>query len=259
MTAVAVRQLAQGVQLLTLSRPEAMNALSSALLEELMAEVERLVGDASVRAVIFTGAGERAFCAGADLKERRDMTATQAKEAVRRIRSAVAAVAALPMPTIAAIRGVALGGGLELALACDLRVVASDATIGLTETRLAIIPGAGGTQRLARLIGPARAKELIFTGRRLSGEQALEYGIAQHVRPASDVLDQALELALHIAAGGPLAVRQAKRAIDGGLELSLEQGLEWEMRAYDTLFDTEDRVEGLLAFAEKRPPRYQGR
>jgi enoyl-CoA hydratase/carnithine racemase len=258
MNSVRTQSLTPGVRLLTLSRPQAMNALSSALLAELCAAVAQLASDTAVRAVIITGDGERAFCAGADLKERREMTPAQAKEAVASIRSAVEAIASLPMPTLAAIRGVALGGGLELALACDLRVVATDATLGLTETRLAIIPGAGGTQRLARLIGPGRAKELIFTGRRLTGEQALAYGIAEHVCPAATVLERSQELAEQIAAGGPLALRQAKRAIDGGLQLPLMEGLAWEMRAYDELFATEDRVEGLRAFAEKRPPHYRG-
>ncbi len=246
-------------RLIQINREETMNALSTALLRELSEALDAVRGDSRARCVILTGAGVRAFSAGADLKERRSMNEDEVRQAVARIRAVVEAVADLPMPTIAAVRGAALGGGLELALACDLRVMAADATVGLTETRLAIIPGAGGTQRLSRLVGAARAKDLIFTGRRISGREAGELGLAQYVAAADDVLAKALALAQMIADGGPIAVRQAKLAIDQGVEVALKEGLLIEQTAYESVIGTSDRMEGLTAFAEKRKPEYKGR
>ena len=246
-------------RLIQINREETMNALSTALLRELSEALDAVRGDSRARCVILTGAGVRAFSAGADLKERRSMNEDEVRQAVARIRAVVEAVADLPMPTIAAVRGAALGGGLELALACDLRVMAADATVGLTETRLAIIPGAGGTQRLPRLVGAARAKDLIFTGRRISGREAGELGLAQYVAAADDVLAKALALAQMIADGGPIAVRQAKLAIDQGVEVALKEGLLIEQTAYESVIGTSDRMEGLTAFAEKRKPEYKGR
>lgn len=246
------------MRVLMLNREEAMNALSTALLREMSEALDTVRQDEQARCVIVTGAGSRAFCAGADLKERRSMNEDEVRLAVGRIRAVVEGFADLPIPTIAAIRGVALGGGLELALACDLRVVAADAVVGLTETRLAIIPGAGGTQRLARLVGSARAKDLIFTGRRISGSEAGALGLAQYVAAADDVLSEARALAQEIADGGPIAVRQAKLAIDQGAEVSLKEGLRIEQTAYESVIGTSDRMEGLLAFAQKRKPDYKG-
>lgn len=246
------------MRVLMLNREEAMNALSTALLRELSEALDTVRLDAQARCVIVTGAGSRAFCAGADLKERRSMNEDEVRLAVGRIRAVVEGFADLPIPTIAAISGVALGGGLELALACDLRVVAADAVVGLTETRLAIIPGAGGTQRLARLVGSARAKDLIFTGRRISGREAGALGLAQYVAAADDVLAEARALAQEIADGGPIAIRQAKLAIDQGAEVSLKEGLRIEQTAYESVIGTSDRMEGLLAFAQKRKPDYKG-
>ncbi len=246
-------------RLIQINREETMNALSTALLRELSEALDAVRGDSRARCVILTGAGVRAFSAGADLKERRSMNEDEVRQAVARIRAVVEAVADLPMPTIAAVRGAALGGGLELALACDLRVMAADATVGLTETRLAIIPGAGGTQRLSRLVGAARAKDLIFTGRRISGREAGEFGLAQYVVAADDVLAEALRVAHTITDGGPIAVRQAKLAIDQGVEVALKEGLLIEQTAYESVIGTSDRMEGLTAFAEKRKPEYKGR
>ncbi|MHB1627348.1 MAG: enoyl-CoA hydratase-related protein [Bacilli bacterium] len=246
-------------RLIQINREEAMNALSTVLLRDLSEALDAVREDSRARCVILIGAGGRAFCAGADLKERRSMDEGEVRQAVARIRAVVEGFADLPMPTIAAVRGVALGGGLELALACDLRVMAADATVGLTETRLAIIPGAGGTQRLSRLVGAARAKDLIFTGRAISGREAGELGLAQYVAAADDVLAKALALAETIAQGGPIAVRQAKLAIDQGIEVALKDGLLIEQRAYESVIGTSDRVEGLTAFAEKRRPEYKGR
>ncbi len=246
-------------RLIQINREEAMNALSTALLRELSDILNTVREDSRARCVILTGVGNRAFSAGADLKERRSMSEDEVRLAVGRIRAVVEEIADLPIPTIAAVRGVALGGGLELALACDLRVMATDATVGLTETRLAIIPGAGGTQRLSRLVGVARAKDLIFTGRRISGQEAGEFGLAQYVVAVDDVLAEALTVAQTITEGGPIAVRQAKLAIDQGIEVALKEGLLIEQRAYESVIGTSDRMEGLLAFAEKRKPEYKGR
>ncbi len=248
-----------GVYTLELNRPEAMNALSQAFLDEILAMLERMERDPEGRVLIVQSATPKAFCAGADLKERRGMDEDQVRAAVGKIRATVNRVGGLPIPTIAAVRGVALGGGLELALACDLRVMSKTATLGLTETRLAIIPGAGGTQRLSRLVGLARAKDLILTGRRVNGEEAYEMGIAEYLANDEEVTQRARALASEIADGGPIALRQAKWALEEGYGKPLEDALKVEEAAYEQVIHTEDRQEGLRAFAEKRKPRYQGR
>lgn len=241
---------------LTLNNPTRMNALSRHVVQDLHRAATDLAGDDSVRAVIVSGAGERAFCSGADLKERQGMSEAQVVEVVSELRGAVQAIADLPMPTIAAVRGLALGGGCELALACDIRVLADDAVIGLTETRWAIIPGAGGTQRLPQIVGPAMARELIFTARRLSAGEAHALGLANRVVPAAELEAAAHGLAVAIAANGPLAVRAAKRAVNGGLDLTAGLALEWE--CYQSIIPTADRLEGLASFREKRDPVYRG-
>lgn len=242
----------------TLDRPDALNALDRPLLEALGRAAAAAHGDRSLRCAILTGAGDKAFSAGADLKERRGMTLDETRAFVRLISGTFDAVARLPFPTVAAVNGVAFGGGLELALACDLRVVADTARLGLLETSVGIMPGAGGTQRLPRLVGLARAKELIFTARRLDAAEALALGLANRVVPAAQVLAAARSLARDIAANAPIAVRQSKHAIDAGLDVGLAAGLEIEQRAYERLLGTQDRLEGLLAFEAKRPPRYRG-
>ncbi|TVY08609.1 enoyl-CoA hydratase [Paenibacillus cremeus] len=248
----------QGVAVIALNRPQAANALSMQLLSELQASLAECRADASVRCVVITGAGS-SFCAGADLKERFTMNESEVREAVALIRATVNAVEALPMPVIAAINGAAFGGGLELALACDLRIMAETAKVGLTETALGIIPGAGGTQRLPRLIGVGRAKELIFTARRVEAEEALQIGLVEQVAPAGrSVLDQALEVAGRIARNAPIAVAQAKLAINQGLSERLSAGLGIERQAYKVTIPTKDRLEGLQAFREKRDPNFKG-
>jgi enoyl-CoA hydratase/carnithine racemase len=247
-----------GILLWTLNRPEALNAFDRPLLQALGRTVAAAHDDRSLRCAILTGAGGKAFAAGADLKERRGMTLDETRAFVRLISSTFDAVARLPFPTIAAVNGVAFGGGLELALACDLRILAESAQVGLLETSVGIMPGAGGTQRLTRLVGPARAKEIIYTARRLGAAEALALGLANRVVPASEVLVAARALACEIAAQAPIAVRQSKHAIDAGMDLDLAAGLELEQRAYEVLLETRDRLEGLAAFADKRPPRYRG-
>jgi len=244
---------------ITLQRPEVMNCLSSETLRQFRAELAALSEDLAVRCVLITGAGERAFCAGADLKERRTMPQEEVPRFVRSIRALMDEVEALPQPTVAVLNGLAFGGGTELALACDLRVAAPHAQLGLTEVSLAIIPGAGGTQRLPRLIGKSRAKDLILTARRIDAREAERIGLVNRVVPEGGLRACALELAGAIAANGPIAVRAAKAAIDGGLELPLGEALEHEARCYERTLGTEDRLEALAAFAEKRKPLYRGR
>lgn len=247
------------IGLITLSRPEAANAMSVQLLQELSTTLDNINGDPAVRVVLLTGSGGKAFCAGADLKERKGMSDRQVKQIVQLIGATVAKVEALAQPVIAVLNGVAFGGGLELALACDLRLAAAHAKIGLTETSLGIIPGAGGTQRLPRLIGIGKAKELIYTARRLNAEEARSYGIVEYVHEGHEVLEKALQLALEMAKNAPLSLVQAKIAMNQGVEVDLATGLKIESLAYNALIPTEDRIEGLLAFQEKRTPHYLGK
>lgn len=243
---------------LTIERPEVMNCLSFPTLRRFRMLLESLREDLSVRCILITGAGERAFCAGADLKERKSMPAERVPDFVRNIRALMDDVEAMPQPTIAVVGGFAFGGGTELMLACDLRVASESAVFGLTETTLAIIPGAGGTQRLPRLIGKSRAKDLILTGRKLDAAEAESIGLVNRVAPAAQLSAMAREVAEQIASNGPVAVRAAKQAIDAGLECPQSEGLEIEARCYERVLPTQDRLEALAAFAEKRKPRYTG-
>jgi len=247
-----------GVCRFTLARPEAMNALNRDTVEAILRASTSVRDDGSARIVIFSALGDRAFCAGADLKERTGMSEEQVADAVRRISEAMQAVAGIPVPTIAAINGAALGGGFELALACDIRIASSTATLGLTETTLAIIPGGGGTQRLPRVAGVARAKELIFTGRRISAAEALQFGIVHEIVPPDELRTRAATLAKAIASNGPIAVRAAKEAIARGVEMPLEQAVRLEHELYLRTIPTKDRREGLEAFRDKRAPVYRG-
>jgi enoyl-CoA hydratase/carnithine racemase len=247
------------IAVLTLNRPEAMNALSKGLLDELNEYVRKINADNSLRCTIITGSGEKAFCAGADLKERKGMTEEQVIEAVHYIGSSARNIENMKMPVIAAINGAAFGGGLELALACDMRIAADHAKLGLTETSLAIIPGAGGTQRLPRLIGPGQAKRLIFTAKRITAEEALNLGMAEQVTSSDNLLQKAIETAQAIIKNGPVALRQAKTAINQGLQTDMTTGLSIEHLCYKETVSTDDRLEGLHAFKEKRNPVYKGK
>jgi enoyl-CoA hydratase/carnithine racemase len=244
----------------TLDRPDRMNALSRSALFALGKLAREAQENSSVRAIVLTGAGEKAFCAGADLKERQGMTENEVRVQIELYRRDLGPLDRSPKPVVAAINGVALGGGLELALCCDLRVAASHAVLGLPETSLGIIPGAGGTQRLPRLVGEARAKEMILLARRLSADEALAWGLVNRVTPAGkNVVDDAVEWIAPIAEGAPLAQAAALEAIDRASDTSLEVGLELERVSYDRTLVSEDRREALLAFAEKRKPNFQGR
>jgi len=247
------------VAILTLNRPEIMNALNFSLLYALKKEVEQLRLEPDIRVIIITSAGQKAFCAGADLKERASMDELQVKDFIFTIRNLFTSIELLNKPVIAAVNGIALGGGTELALACDIRIASANASMGLTETRLAIIPGAGGTQRLPRLIGKGKAKELIFTGRRVDAQEALQIGLVNSICSQDDLLDECKKMAAMICQAGPIAIEQAKYAINYGLETDLNTGLAIESNAYWVTIPTKDRLEGLAAFREKRKPVYKGK
>ncbi|MEJ9210421.1 enoyl-CoA hydratase [Bacillus smithii] len=246
------------IAIVVLNRPEAANALSKQLLSELKQLLHTIKEHNDIQTVIMTGSGPF-FCAGADLKERKGMDEEEVKQAVQQIRSVITEVENVPQPTIAAINGAAMGGGLELALACDIRIAAQDAKLGLTETSLGIIPGAGGTQRLPRLIGKGRAKELIFAARKISGAEAETLGLVEYAVEAERVLEKAFELAKEFVENAPLSLRQAKIAVNKGMETDIMTGLKIEELAYNALLNSSDRIEGLKAFQEKRQPRYTGR
>jgi enoyl-CoA hydratase/carnithine racemase len=232
------------------------NALSKAVVAELQQHVQRVSGaDRSVRAVVLTGAGEKAFCAGADLKERASMSEDEVRRFLEQLRRTFRAIELSDCVFVAFINGAALGGGTELALCCDLRVVALGAQMGLTEVKLGIIPGGGGTQRLTRLIGKGAAKELILTGRRVEPDEAFVLGMVNRVGTLAD----AHALAAAVVENAPIAVGAAKHAIDDGLALDLDSALQLEQRKYELTLKTEDRLEGLKAFAEKRKPVFTGR
>lgn len=248
-----------GYATVTLRRPERMNALSVVLLHELERVFTALAADASVRVVILTGSGDKAFCAGADLKERQGMTEDAVRDLLGLYRSAFGAIDRCPKPVVAAMQGVALGGGFELALACDLRVAAPGAVVGLPETTLAIIPGAGGTQRLARLIGPGRAKELILLGRRVAAHEALTLGLVTDLaRPGETAVAAARRLTAGLVTGAPIALAAAMEAVDLGADLPLDEGFLLEARCYEKTLVSADRREALAAFAEGRKPQYRG-
>ncbi|MDG4823426.1 enoyl-CoA hydratase-related protein [Asanoa sp. WMMD1127] len=246
-----------GIGTIRLERPP-MNALNTQVQEEIRAAALEAADDDSVRAVVVYG-GEKVFAAGADIKEMTAMSYVDMAGRAANLSAALGAVARIPKPVVAAITGYALGGGCELALACDWRVVADDAKLGQPEIKLGIIPGAGGTQRLARLVGPARAKDIVLSGRMVDADEALRIGLADKVVPAADVYAEAVALVRPYANGPAQAIRAAKAAIDGGLDMDLNSGLAWESQLFAALFATDDRREGMTAFVEKRKPDFTGR
>ncbi len=257
--ATILHETADGVVTITLNRPEVHNAMNEQMRQELTRCFGDLATSDAARVVVVTGAGERAFSAGADIRE---FVEPQVPVRFRESRKRVdfrQAMDRCPQPIIGAIRGYALGGGLELALACDIRIAGEDAQLGLTEVNLAIIPGGGGTQRLPRLIGRGRALEMILTGARIDAREAWRIGLVERVVPAADVLASARELARTLAEKAPVALRYAKEAVVKGLELPLADGLRLENDLATLLRTTEDRVEGAKAFLEKRKPRFTGK
>jgi enoyl-CoA hydratase/carnithine racemase len=259
MEEILVERKDSGIVWVTLNRPEALNALSRSVCLRLWDVARTLAGDPAVRGVVLTGAGDKAFCAGADLKERRGVPAAQTGPYIDAISGAIDAWARLPVATLCALNGHAFGGGMELALACDLRIGAAGAQLALTEVRLGIMPGAGGTQRLSRLIGVSRAKELILLGRRIDAARARDLGLLMEVVPREELGRAAERIAEELVGCAPRSVAMAKAAIDRGIEVGMDEALRIERACYDVTLFTEDRDEGLRAFAEKRPPRYQGR
>jgi enoyl-CoA hydratase/carnithine racemase len=255
-----LRELRGGVMVLTINRPQALNCFDMTLLGVLGQAIEEIAFDREVKVVIITGSteGKNAFSTGADLKERAGMAPDQVRLYIQTIRNLFSAVEELPKPVIAAVNGYAFGGGLELALACDLRVASTTAIVGLTETSLAIIPGAGGTQRLPRVVGIPRAKEMIFRARRITAQEGVDIGLFLEAVEPDRLLERAMETAREIAANGPVALAQAKYAINKGAEVSLPVGLAIESNAYAVTIPTKDRTEGLTAFREKRKPVYSG-
>lgn len=251
-----------GIAILGFNRPRARNAIGKVFLKQLEASLDCLRFDESLRILILRSLVPGVFCAGADLKERAAMPLRDVGPFVGRLRAATVALEDFPMPTIAAMDGAALGGGLEFALACDLRVASNSAKMGLVETTLAIIPGAGGTQRLPRVVGRSKAKELIFTGRVLDGEQAEDIGLVNYVveqnKQGDAAFQRALQLAEEIRPQGPIALRMAKLAINKGMDVSIANGLDYEKAYYVEVTQSKDRVEGLTAFKEKRKPVYKG-
>lgn len=247
------------IAILAFNRPGAMNALSTQTAREILAALEELEQDDEVFAAVLTAEGDRAFCVGADLKERKTMTREQMKKQRALFVRAFTAVAEFPKPLVAAVNGFALGGGCEFALGCDFIIAAENSSFGLPEVGLAIIPGGGGTQLLPRVIGRNRAKELIFTGRRISAREAFELGLVNHVVPADQLMAKTMDIMREITKNGPIALQQAKRAINLGVELELHTALALEAECYNVCLATEDRDEGLRAFNEKRKPVYRGR
>jgi len=256
---ILLEQPEPGIYLLTVNRPKALNALNAATLDEIAAAIGKIAGDDRARVLLVTGAGEKAFVAGADIAEMQNATLEQAREFSEKGARVMHSLEALPVPAIALVNGYALGGGCELALACDWILAADHAQFGQPEVNLGIPPGFGGTQRLPRRVGPARALELLTTARQVKAQEAAAIGLANHVYPASELRARGLEMARVISAKGPIAVRLAKRAVQNGLNLDLFSACALETDLFAEAFASEDRKEGMRAFLDKRPPRFTGK
>lgn len=257
MSTVEISEPSEGVKVVTLSRPEAANALNTAMGEELLALWQELARDASVRAAVLTGAG-RFFCAGADLKERDGMSDQQWSDQHVMFEAMIRAQLACPFPIIAAVNGAAMGGGCEMALACDFAWASSAARLGLPEVGLGIIPGLGGTQYVVRAAGERRAAELLMSGLPIDAAQALEFGLVNRVTPPDELMAQVLERARVIAGKAPLSVRALKKVVRGGAALPLDEAMDLELAQYNRLFKTQDRREGVAAFNQKRTAVFRG-
>ena len=256
---ILLEQPEPGIYLLTVNRPQALNALNSATLDEIAAAIGKIAGDDGARVLLVTGAGEKAFVAGADIAEMRNATLEQAREFSEKGARVMHALEALPVPVIALVNGYALGGGCELALACDWILASDQGVFGQPEVSLGIPPGFGGTQRLPRRIGSARALELLTTARQVKADEALRVGLANHVYPAAELRARGLEAARLIATKGPAAVRAAKLAVQRGANLDLFAACALETDLFVQAFATRDRQEGMSAFLEKRPTKFEGR
>ncbi|WP_375088144.1 enoyl-CoA hydratase-related protein [Peribacillus sp. RS7] len=243
----------------TVNRPDVLNCFDYETLSELQEVIDAVYTSGDIRVVIFTGAGEKAFSAGADLKERKALNDAEVRRNVKAIRDVFNSIAGLSQPTIAAVNGYALGGGFEWMLSCDFAIAAEGVSLGLTETSWAIIPGAGGTQRLPRLIGEMKAKELIFTAKKLTAEEACQLGILLKVVSRDQLMSACEGLAADIMKNGPIAVKQAKYAITQGMNTDLQTGMAIEGKAYELTIPTQDRLEALLAFSERRKTQFSGK
>ncbi|MDE2059865.1 MAG: enoyl-CoA hydratase/isomerase family protein [candidate division NC10 bacterium] len=252
-------QMEGSLAIITLNRPKALNAINLAMVGELEQAVRQVRDDPGVRVVVITGAGDKAFAAGADITEFKAMSPIDAWMFVRRLQQLFLEIERLPKPVIAAVNGYALGGGCELLMACDMVYASEAARIGQPEINLGIIPGAGGTQRLARLIGKQRAKALVLTGEMIDAQEAWGLGLLNKVVPADQLMVEVRKLADKLVMKGPLAVRAAKEAIEDGYDMALERALAHEAQLFALCFATEDKAEGVSAFLEKRPPTFKGK
>jgi len=244
------------IGILKLNRPQALNALNSKVISELMAVLDQIESDVLPKVLIITGAGEKAFVAGTDIIEMEKLSCSEARTFASFARKAIDRIANLNRPVIAAVNGFALGGGCELAMACDIRVASEKAKLGQPETGLGIIPGSGGTQRLPRLVGPSKAKHLIFTGEIIDAKRALEIGLVDRVVAPEALMEEAKKMASAIAAKPAVALGLAKAAINRGLDMDLQDGLSYEIECFAQCFATQDQKEGMRAFSEKRKPSY---
>ena len=256
---ILLEQPEAGIYLLTLNRPKALNALNAATLDEIASAVKTVAADDRARVLLVTGAGDKAFVAGADIAEMKDATIEQGRAISERGMNVMHALEALPVPVIALVNGYALGGGCELALACDWILASDNAAFGQPEVNLGIPPGFGGTQRLPRRIGPARALELLTTARQVKAQEAAAIGLVNHVYPAAELRAKGLEAARLIAAKGPVAVRLVKQAVRRGGNVDLFTACALETDLFAQAFGTQDRKEGMAAFIEKRPARFTGK
>lgn len=252
-------QIEEGIAVVTIDNQAALNALNAATLNQLEQIFDDLAKNSEVKGVILTGAGEKSFVAGADISEFTAISGMEAPEFMGRGQRIFDKIESFPLPVIAAVNGYCLGGGNELAMCCDIRIAAENAVFGQPEVNLAIIPGYGGTQRLPRLVGPGKAKEIIFADERLNAQEALRIGLVERVVPKGRALEEAKNLLKKILSKGPVAVRMAKKAINEGLKMPLAEGLKWEAMLNGVCFGTEDKNEGAKAFLEKRPARFQGK
>lgn len=247
------------VATITLDRPEALNAISGAMADDLAGMCRSVALDEDVWVIVLAAAGDKAFCVGADLKERAGFSLDDFHRNRTQIRGMFQALRALPQPVIASVFGFALGGGFELALSCDLVVAAEGTMLGLPEARVGLLPAGGGTQLLTRKAGLSRAKELIYTGRRIDAAEGAELGLVQRIVPRSELQSATMQLALDVCRSSPVAVRAAKAAIDAALGVPIDDGVEVEHRSWETVISSRDRAEGIAAFNEKRDPRWQNR
>ena len=254
-----ILEIEDGIAVVTMNRPKALNALNSATLDDLLAVGKELTANDDIKVVIVTGEGTKAFVAGADIQEMQPVNATEGLRFSRKGHEAISMLEKLPKPVIAAVNGYALGGGFELALACDIIYASEKARVGFPEVTLGILPGFGGTQRTAKLIGMARAKELIFTGKTINAAEAYEMGLFNKVVPDEELMTQVKELAASIITAGPFGVQLAKDCINRSLTLDIDAGLDYEARSFGLCFGTEDQKEGMAAFLNKRKPTFLGK